>query len=211
MADLIYTPWLSAVTRNDSLVFASKTVRFPESDVVAHVSLSALSDSAPERYQPFRRSGAEAWIESPESPHLAGFTVHHWARDAQAQVRTSWLTFWLRADSGAAAAVGAVLGAPGVSIFGVIGGVVLSLDWVRFTADGRVLGVHSLVLLEGAEPVDPDDAERELRESPLPGVDEDLQVLRFNPADFPADAALGVDPGTGEVFAYEPPRVVQAE
>ncbi len=190
MAELIYTPWLEG---NDIDVWHSKTVRFRKSDVVAHVSLSALMPD-PLNVPP----SAEAWIQSPATPRLDGRPeFHRPGEDAQVHVTTSWLRFWLRVDSGWAAAVGAIFGVERLNLSAFVE----QVHWVLFTPDGKVHGIHSLVLLEGAKPVDFDDFERDLCESPPPGVEGELRARRFDPAEFPRAAALGVDPKTGEVFA----------
>jgi len=189
----IFTPTLWAHDADGQTGWASLTVRFRQTDVVAHTSISAFP-SVPSG----RPSYGETWVLTPPGSG----PLHTWAKDAQIHANTNGLTFWVASQSGPIAAVGAVFADISPWILRPVG----QLDWVRYTVDGLVRSVDSLVLLEGAEDLDTDLFERQLRDSRLPGISEELRVKPFNRAEWPGPARLRVDPTSGEIRADEIPH-----
>ncbi|WP_448006144.1 hypothetical protein [Agromyces bauzanensis] len=108
----------------------------------------------------------------------------------------------MASQSGPIAAVGAVFADIAPPFLDPID----ELSWVRYTIDGLVRSVDSLVLLEGAEDVDAVVFERQLRDSSLPGVKDELLVRPFNRAEFLRPARLTVDPASREIHADENPN-----
>lgn len=188
----IYTPTLWAHDVDDQTGWASLTVRFRKTDVVAHTSISAFP-SMPDR----RPTYGETWVLAPPGSGPG----HTWARDAQIRTNTNGLTFWVACQRGFIAAVGAVFADIAPRILDPL----REVSWARYTTDGLVRSVDTLVLLEGAEDVDTDLFERQLRDSGLPGVSEELLVRPFNRAEWLRPARLKVDPASGEIRADEIP------
>jgi hypothetical protein len=189
----IFTPTLWAHDADGKTGWGSLTLRFRKTDVVAHTSISAFP-SMPDG----RPSYGETWVLAPPGSG----PLHTWARDAQIHTNTNGLTFWVASQSGPIAAVGAVF----ADITPWILDPLRELSWVRYTTDGLVRSVDTLVLLEGAEDVDTDLFERQLRDSGLPGVSEELLVRPFVRAEWLRPARLKVDPTSGEIHADEIPN-----
>lgn len=107
--DIIATADVWSGTDSVSPFFGSSTVRFPTTDVVATVALTANYPWAGEtrwNEYPGLVTSAECWVDQNSTP--GGY--HRWSVDTQLWQRTRSVTFWIVTRRAYAAAVGVVHG-----------------------------------------------------------------------------------------------------
>jgi hypothetical protein len=172
MGELFRTVPLSSRGRTSG--FFSRTVHFEERPIIATIALSSYRFQEPEHFSSFRPAVAETWIETPNTPilHIPGTAISfpNADRDVDQQVRlkTSWVTFQLRVDNVAAAAVGSLYESEEFIIFlPVLRAVIYRL----VDAAGRVVGEHQELQLEGGPDFDADEVADGLARPELPGAE----------------------------------------
>jgi hypothetical protein len=201
MSEILWTGFMSRTSAE--LGWATNTVRFPEQPVVATVALASYLGQNGERFEPFQPRYVQCWIETEKTPllSLAGIVIPNPDRFADVQVwlSTTWIRFELQTDGVGGGAV--------ETIFSTGTGVNQKLDAVdqvhRVVHDeqGRVIGVHREVQLEGGPDLDETAIEDAVLARAAASRLTGLQVAPVDLDAFSSGARLRVDVESGRVRA----------
>lgn len=199
-------PWTGALGRpSSSLGWASTTLHFPRSFVVATVALSRVSHQEGERFQSYTPRWAGCWIETEKTP-MTRFGMHAYRqadpyKDFQVRLETDWLTFQLQSSGASSAAVATVFGFPFSPIQDL-------RDLVVHDVHGAVVGLHRVVVVDGATAPDDEEVVAALRARAADLDVPDAAVLRsdLDLERIPGDVGLRVDIERQQLVVERPPR-----
>jgi hypothetical protein len=190
MSHVFYGAWL---VRRGGLGWATHEAEFANRRILAHIQLSALHLQDGDTFQMFRQQYALAYIETVNTPSgIWGIPNPNKETDNNVWLTTDHLTFKLQVD-----------GVVTASAFGLIhdldsgadseAKVTYSRDLAVFDDDGRVVGTHRVVQLDGGRRIDLDAVQERVLERAVAQSDRNVDVVPVDLDGIPADAEFRIN------------------
>ncbi|ASD22862.1 hypothetical protein B7495_12805 [Cryobacterium sp. LW097] len=190
MSHVFYGVWL---VRRGGLGWATHEAKFPTLPILAHIQLSSVHLQDGDRFQMFRQQYALAYIETVNTPSgIWGIPNPNKETDNNVWLTTDHLTFQLQVD-----------GVVTASAFGLIhdlsagagseAKVTYSRDLAIFDDEGRVVGTHRVVQLEGGGRIDLDDVQERVLERATARSDRHVDVVPVDLEGIPPDAEFRIN------------------